>query len=184
MTGPSASNSSDPSRTAESLPPLPPVLAQALPTFTVPEPQDAPPLRWGIIGAGHIAGTFASDVPAYSSGRVVAVGARDRGRAEVFAAAHPQPDGVAAPDGGVPAAVGSYEDLVSRDDVDAVYVATPHAIHAEHALTEGDDSLAASYIECEIGDRIFWGVGIDGSITRASLEAIVSALNREHRARA
>ena len=135
MTGPSASNSSDPSRTAESLPPLPPVLAQALPTFTVPEPQDAPPLRWGIIGAGHIAGTFASDVPAYSSGRVVAVGARDRGRAEVFAAAHPQPDGVAAPDGGVPAAVGSYEDLVSRDDVDAVYVATPHAFHAEHALT-------------------------------------------------
>ncbi|MFC7458092.1 2-isopropylmalate synthase [Brachybacterium sp. GCM10030267] len=55
--------------------------------------------------------------------------------------------------------------------------------YAEHALTEGDDSLAASYIECEIGDRIFWGVGIDGSITRASLEAIISALNREHRAR-
>ncbi|MEE1651005.1 2-isopropylmalate synthase [Brachybacterium sp. J144] len=56
--------------------------------------------------------------------------------------------------------------------------------YAEHALTEGDDSLAASYIECEIGDRIFWGVGIDGSITRASLEAIISALNREQRARA
>ncbi|MGO3211003.1 MAG: alpha-isopropylmalate synthase regulatory domain-containing protein, partial [Brachybacterium sp.] len=56
--------------------------------------------------------------------------------------------------------------------------------YAEHALTEGDDSLAASYIECEIGDRIFWGVGIDGSITRASLEAITSALNRAHRARA
>jgi 2-isopropylmalate synthase len=55
--------------------------------------------------------------------------------------------------------------------------------YAEHALTEGDDSLAASYIECEIGERIFWGVGIDGSITRASLEAIISALNREHRAR-
>src|SRR5699024_9006904 len=59
--------------------------------------------------------------------------------------------------------------------------------YAEHALTEGDDSLAASYIECEIGDRIFWGVGIDGSITRASLEAITSALNSapsaRHRAR-
>ena len=55
--------------------------------------------------------------------------------------------------------------------------------YAEHALTEGDDSLAASYVECEIGDRIFWGVGIDGSITRASLEAIISALNREQRAR-
>ncbi|MGY5764650.1 2-isopropylmalate synthase [Brachybacterium sp. DNPG3] len=55
--------------------------------------------------------------------------------------------------------------------------------YAEHALTEGDDSLAAAYVECEIGDRIFWGVGIDGSIIRASLEAIVSALNREFRAR-
>jgi 2-isopropylmalate synthase len=55
--------------------------------------------------------------------------------------------------------------------------------YAEHALTEGDDSLAASYIECEIGDSIFWGVGIDGSITRASLQAIVSALNRAERAK-
>ena len=56
--------------------------------------------------------------------------------------------------------------------------------YAEHALTEGDDSLAASYIECEIDDRIFWGVGIDGSITRASLDAITSALNRNARSRA
>lgn len=54
--------------------------------------------------------------------------------------------------------------------------------YAEHALTEGDDSLAAAYVECEIGDRIFWGVGIDGSITRASLAAIVSAMNRSQRA--
>ena len=54
--------------------------------------------------------------------------------------------------------------------------------YAEHALTEGDDSLAAAYVECEIGERIYWGVGIDGSITRASLGAIVSALNRAERA--
>lgn len=53
--------------------------------------------------------------------------------------------------------------------------------YAEHALTEGDDSLAAAYVEAEIGDRIYWGVGIDGSITRASLSAIVSALNRSTR---
>src|SRR5690606_35275533 len=56
--------------------------------------------------------------------------------------------------------------------------------YAEHALTEGDDSLAASFMECEIDDRIFWGVGIDGWITLASLEAITSALNRSERARA
>ena len=54
---------------------------------------------------------------------------------------------------------------------------------ADPPLPGGHDSLAASYIECEIGESIFWGVGIDGSITRASLEAITSALNRAYRAR-
>ena len=54
--------------------------------------------------------------------------------------------------------------------------------YAEHALTEGEQSLAAAYVECEIGDRIFWGVGIDSSITRASMQGIISALNRSHRA--
>ncbi|MGP9693129.1 2-isopropylmalate synthase [Brachybacterium sp. AOP25-B2-12] len=53
--------------------------------------------------------------------------------------------------------------------------------YAEHALTEGEQSLAAAYVECEIGDRIVWGVGIDGSITRASMQAIVSAVNRARR---
>ena len=53
--------------------------------------------------------------------------------------------------------------------------------YAEHALSEGDDSLAAAYIETEIGEQLYWGVGIDGSITRASLLALVSALNRSQR---
>ena len=55
--------------------------------------------------------------------------------------------------------------------------------YAEHALTEGEHSQAAAYVELEIGDRIFWGVGIDGSITRASMQAIVSAMNRSARER-
>ena len=50
--------------------------------------------------------------------------------------------------------------------------------YAEHALSEGDDALAAAYIEADIGDGIYWGVGIDGSTTRASMQALVSALNR------
>lgn len=54
--------------------------------------------------------------------------------------------------------------------------------YAEHALTEGEQSLAAAYVECEIGERIFWGVGIDSSITRASMQGIISALNRWERA--
>ncbi len=53
--------------------------------------------------------------------------------------------------------------------------------YAEHALTSGGDSKAAAYVECQIGDDILWGVGIDPSITTASLKAIISAVNREVR---
>ena len=54
--------------------------------------------------------------------------------------------------------------------------------YAEHALTAGGDSKAAAYVECQIGDDILWGVGIDPSITTASLRAIISAVNRAGRA--
>ncbi|WP_228759850.1 2-isopropylmalate synthase [Pseudactinotalea sp. HY158] len=50
--------------------------------------------------------------------------------------------------------------------------------YAEHALSEGDDASAVAYVECEVGDRVIWGVGIDPSITTASLKAIISAVNR------
>ncbi len=53
--------------------------------------------------------------------------------------------------------------------------------YAEHALTTGGDSKAAAYVECQIGEDILWGVGIDPSITTASLKAIISAVNRAGR---
>ncbi|PXY31252.1 2-isopropylmalate synthase [Prauserella muralis] len=53
--------------------------------------------------------------------------------------------------------------------------------YSEHTLTPGDDAKAASYIECAIDDKIYWGVGIDPSIVTASLRAVVSAVNRAHR---
>ena len=40
---------------------------------------------------------------------------------------------------------------------------------------------AASFVECEIGDRVLWGVGIDHNIVTASLKALVSAVNRSGR---
>ena len=86
-------------------------------------------MRWGVLGTGHIAGTFATDVPTYSSGVVAAVGSRDRDKAQAFIDAHP-----ATAKGGAARAHGSYEELVADDKVEAVYIATPHAFHAEHAL--------------------------------------------------
>jgi 2-isopropylmalate synthase len=53
--------------------------------------------------------------------------------------------------------------------------------YSEHTLTPGDDARAASYIECAIAERVFWGVGVDPSIVTASLRAVVSAVNRSHR---
>ncbi|MCC2333592.1 2-isopropylmalate synthase [Cellulomonas wangsupingiae] len=53
--------------------------------------------------------------------------------------------------------------------------------YAEHALSAGGDATAAAYVECAIGDDILWGVGIDPSITTASLKALVSAVNRHER---
>jgi 2-isopropylmalate synthase len=53
--------------------------------------------------------------------------------------------------------------------------------YAEHALSAGGDAAAAAYVECAIGDEILWGVGIDPSITTASLKAIISAVNRHER---
>lgn len=99
------------------MPPLP------IDVPALPDPTEAPPVRWGILGSGGIAGRFAREVPVLSSGRVVAVGSRDPARAADVATRH-----------GVPAAYGSYEELVAAPDVDAVYVATPHSEHRAHAL--------------------------------------------------
>jgi 2-isopropylmalate synthase len=56
--------------------------------------------------------------------------------------------------------------------------------YAEHALSAGGDAKAAAYVECAVGERVLWGVGLDASIVIASLKAVVSAVNRFERERA
>jgi 2-isopropylmalate synthase len=50
--------------------------------------------------------------------------------------------------------------------------------YAEHALSAGGDAVAAAYVECLVGDAVYWGVGIDANIVTASLKAVISAVNR------
>jgi 2-isopropylmalate synthase len=50
--------------------------------------------------------------------------------------------------------------------------------YAEHAMSSGGDATAAAYVECEVGDTIGWGVGLDPNIVTASLRAVVCAINR------
>ena len=48
----------------------------------------------------------------------------------------------------------------------------------EHATTQGEDSLAAAYVDVDVDGLIYWGVGLHESIVTASLRAILGALNR------
>ena len=81
------------------------------------------PVRWGILGTGGIAGTFATDLRLTGSGVVSAVGSRARGSADRFADTF-----------GIPRRHGSYEALAADPDVDVVYVATPHPMHRDNAI--------------------------------------------------
>ncbi|MFJ6525875.1 2-isopropylmalate synthase [Streptomyces longwoodensis] len=53
--------------------------------------------------------------------------------------------------------------------------------YQEHTMSEGASAQAASYIECAIDGQVLWGIGIDANTTRASLKAVVSAVNRAAR---
>jgi predicted dehydrogenase len=80
------------------------------------------PLRWGIIGTGRIAHTFARDLAFIESGVAVAAGSRSMESANEFA------DEFA-----ITGRYASYEELVDDPDVEAVYVATPHPMHFDNA---------------------------------------------------
>jgi len=77
-------------------------------------------LAWGVAGTGRIARTVGAVIAAHPQMRVAAVGSRDLTRA-----------GELARELGAATAHGSYDDLVVDPQVQAVYVATPHAQHAE-----------------------------------------------------
>src|SRR5690625_5707145 len=93
------------------------------PGLTLPAPQvrapgTAPPLRWGVISAGHIADQFTATAHRATASRVVSVVSRSQQRAEAFAAKH-----------GLERAFSSVADMLAAGGIDAVYVASPHAQH-------------------------------------------------------
>jgi 2-isopropylmalate synthase len=54
----------------------------------------------------------------------------------------------------------------------------------EHAMSKGEDATAAAYVEADVEEEAFWGVGIHPSIVTASLRAVINAVNRAHALRA
>jgi len=91
--------------------------------------------RWGILGPGRIARPFAADIRLVPGAELVAVGSRSGARARAFAQEY-----------GAAAAYGSYEELVADPDVDVVYIASPHALHLEHARLAFE---AGKHVLCE-----------------------------------
>lgn len=81
-----------------------------------------PRCRWGIIGPGRIAHRFAAALDAVNGAELTAVASRSRERADHFASKY-----------NARKAYDTYEALAADPDVDAIYVATPHSHHQEHA---------------------------------------------------
>lgn len=79
-------------------------------------------MKLGILGAGGIASTMAKTVAGMKDVEAYAVAARDLERARVFAQKYE-----------VKKAYGSYEEMLADDEVELVYIATPHSHHYLHA---------------------------------------------------
>jgi predicted dehydrogenase/aryl-alcohol dehydrogenase-like predicted oxidoreductase len=92
-------------------------------------------LAWGLIAAGRIARTFAKDLARSRTGRLLAVGSRSAATAQAFGQEF-----------GAERCHGSYEALLDDADVQAVYISTPHPMHAEWAVKAAD---AGKHILCE-----------------------------------
>lgn len=79
-------------------------------------------LKWGILGTGNIAHTFAKALQVSKKGKLVAVGSRSSTTAQAFAQEF-----------NIEHSFSSYDDLLSFDKVDIVYISTPHPQHFELA---------------------------------------------------
>lgn len=77
-------------------------------------------VRWGVLATGGIAATFTADLQAMPDAEVVAVASRTDASATAFAERF-----------GIPRAYGNWAGLVADEEVDVVYVATPHSAHRE-----------------------------------------------------
>ncbi len=92
-------------------------------------------LRWGILGAGKFAGTFAKGIQASQTGTLVAIGSRTQEGAERFGAEH-----------NVKKRYGSYQALLDDPEVDVVHISLPNHLHAEWTVK---CAQAGKHILCE-----------------------------------
>jgi len=92
-------------------------------------------VRWGLLAAGGIAGAYAHALSQTAAKGAMAVASRDKEKAKKFAENFQ-----------IPKSYGRYEDLLADEDIDAVYISTPHPLHAEWAIKAAD---AGKHMVCE-----------------------------------
>ncbi len=80
-------------------------------------------IRWGILGTGNIANSFATDLPLLDNAELVAVGSRTQKNADAFGEKFD-----------IPHRHASYAALAQDKDVDVIYISTPHPLHCENTL--------------------------------------------------
>jgi predicted dehydrogenase len=114
-------------------------------------------VRWGIVGAGRIANTFANDITLTQNATLYAIASRKLAPAQKFADAHD-----------INTAYGSYAELFADPKVDAVYIATPHCYHKEHAIAA---LRAGKHVLCEK----------PVTLSLAELEEVISVAEQEQR---
>src|SRR5690606_20501699 len=79
--------------------------------------------KWGIIGPGTIARKFATSLKEVEDAELYGVASRSPDRATIFAEEFD-----------VKKVFGSYEEMLLDEEIDVVYVATPHSFHHQHTL--------------------------------------------------
>jgi len=80
-------------------------------------------IKWGILSTGDIANSFAKDLKLIPDAEIVAVGSRNQKSADSFADEHD-----------IPNRHPSYEALAHDPEVEVIYIATPHTLHAENSI--------------------------------------------------
>ena len=76
-------------------------------------------IRWGIIGLGNIAHQFAADLMLVKDAELVAVASRSLEKSKEFALQY-----------NCQKAYSSYNDIINDPEIDILYIATPHSLHA------------------------------------------------------
>lgn len=80
-------------------------------------------IRWGILGTGNIATSFANGLVTMPDAQLAAVGSRKQSSADAYGDRF-----------NIPRRYASYEELAHDPEIDVVYIATPHTLHLENML--------------------------------------------------